>query len=52
MVRLDNPLGGKTWVHESRLEEYLEMGYTLTPPPMPEKPAKPPRKKSKPKGEN
>ena len=51
MVRLDNPLGGVTWVHESRLEEYLRLGYKLPePPPAPEKPARKPRA-SKPKAD-
>ncbi len=49
MIRLANPLGGVTWVHESRLEEYLRLGYKLPePPPAPEKPARKPRA-SKPK---
>lgn len=48
MVRLDNPLGGVTWVHESRLEEYMRLGYRLPEPPKPEKPARKPRA-SKPK---
>lgn len=40
MILLVNPRsGGPTWVHESRLEEYLAAGFKLAPPP----PA-PPRK--------
>ena len=52
MIRLVNPLnGGDTWVHESRLEEYLAKGFKLPAapePPKPEKPARKPRP-SKPK---
>lgn len=48
MVRLDNPLGGVTWVHESRLEEYMRLGYKLPELPKLEKPARKPRA-SKPK---
>ena len=42
MIRLNNPLGGCTWVHESRLDEYLGKGFTIPSPPksMPE-PAQP-----------
>lgn len=51
MVRMANPLGGVTWVHESRVEEYLRLGYKLPePPPAPEKPARKPRA-SKPKAD-
>ena len=33
MIRLNNPLGGYTWVHESRLDEYLGQGFSLPTPP-------------------
>ena len=49
MIRLLNPYGGSTWVHEDRLDEYLERGFAIPSPPtkMPQ-PAKQPaaRKKS------
>lgn len=42
MVKLDNGRGCTTWVHESRLEEYLARGYKLpSPPPPPAPPKKP-----------
>ena len=50
MVRLINGLtGSETWVHESRLEEYLKRGHKLPPEEEPAeaeppKPAKKPRK--------
>jgi len=46
MVKLINPNGGETWVHETRIPEYQARGYSLAPPPPP-----PPKKKTKPKGE-
>jgi len=50
MIRLVNPLnGGDTWVHESRLEEYLTRGYKLPPAPEPPKPKPVTRKKAEPK---
>lgn len=45
MVKLINPNGGETWVHESRVEEYQARGFKQAPPPPP-----PPKKKPK-KGE-
>lgn len=52
MIRLINKItGGPMWVHESRLDEYLEAGYKLASPPVkpePEEPVKrPPAKKKK-----
>ena len=55
MIRLVNPSsGGETWVHESRLEEYLERGFNFydPPPPVPPRgrtttPAKKPAKKAR-----
>ena len=43
MVRLINrDTGGDTWVHESRLEEYLAAGHKLpSPPETPKTPRKP-----------
>lgn len=40
MIRLVNPRDGSptTWVHESRLEEYLAAGFKLAAPPKPEHP--------------
>ena len=36
MLRLTNPnSGGDTWVHESRLDEYLALGFRFAMPPMP-----------------
>ena len=36
MIRLVNPIsGGETWVHESRLDEYLARGFQFAAPPMP-----------------
>lgn len=48
MIRLINrDTGDFFWVHESRLDEYLEKGHRLPepppPPPKPEKPAEMPR---------
>lgn len=56
MLRMVNPGGGFTFVHESRLDEYEARGFTLAPPPEP-KPVvgftapKPAPKKRKPKKE-
>ena len=38
MIKLINPGGGETWVHESRLDEYLARGFRFAAPPMPEPP--------------
>ena len=35
MLKLINPRGGETWVHESRLDEYLALGFRFAMPPMP-----------------
>ena len=58
MLRMVNPGGGFTFVHESRLDEYEARGFKLAPPPLPEpKPVvgftapKPAPKKRKPKKE-
>ena len=40
MLKLVNPNGGETWVHETRLDEYLGRGFKLTPPPPPPPPKK------------
>lgn len=32
MICLTRPDGGRTWVHESRLEEYLGRGYQALSP--------------------
>ena len=46
MIRLINrDTGGDTWVHESRLEEYLALGHRL--PEQPEAPAPKPARKPK-----
>lgn len=45
MVKLIAPNGGETWVHETRIDEYLARGYNLAPPPPP-----PPKKKPKKEG--
>lgn len=52
MIRLINQItGSPMWVHESRLEEYLEAGYKLASPPVKPEPAepvkRPPAKKKK-----
>lgn len=53
MIRLVNRAGGDTWVHESRLDEYLAAGYKLAAPPdlpkerEPDLPKKEPAKKTK-----
>lgn len=45
MVRLINAHTGTImWVHETRVEQYLERGHKLAPPPPP-----PPRPKRSPK---
>ena len=36
MICLTRPDGGRTWVHESRLDEYLGRGFRLTSPPQAE----------------
>lgn len=42
MIRLINPnSGGDTWVHESRLDEYLASGFRFAMPPMPAPPPVP-----------
>lgn len=33
MLKMVNPCGGFTWVHESRLDEYEARGFKLAPPP-------------------
>ena len=40
MITLIRPDGGRTWVHESRLDEYLGRGFKL-PSPAPAEPAAP-----------
>ena len=36
MIRLVHPrTGGETWVHESRLDEYLSRGFSIYVPPAP-----------------
>ena len=42
MIRLINKTTGSTmWVHESRLDEYLEAGHQLASPPAPPAPTEP-----------
>ena len=36
MICLTRPDGGRSWVHESRLAEYLGRGFMLTSPPQAE----------------
>ena len=38
MIKLINTRGGETWVHESRLDEYLARGFRFAVPPMPAPP--------------
>ena len=39
MLRLVNPWsGGETWVHESRIDEYLVLGFKFYEPPPPVRP--------------
>ena len=38
MLKLINTHGGETWVHESRLDEYLARGFQFAAPPMPAPP--------------
>jgi len=38
MIKLINTRGGETWVHESRLDEYLARGFKIAAPPMPAPP--------------
>ena len=33
MLKLVNPAGGFSWIHESRLDEYEARGFKLAPPP-------------------
>ena len=47
MLKLINPADRITWVHESRIDEYLERGYKLTPPPQPSPPPAPAPAKKK-----
>ena len=45
MVKMINALtGSDMWVHEKRVEEYLERGHKLAPPPPPPKSSKAARK--------
>ena len=46
MIKLVHPrTGGETWVHESRLDEYLARGFSIySPPAPPVKPANTPKK--------
>lgn len=47
MLRLINPnSGGETWVHESRLDEYLASGFQFAAPPMPAPPEPKPASES------
>ena len=46
MLKLINTHGGETWVHESRLDEYLARGFALAAPPMPDPPEPKPASKS------
>lgn len=39
MVKLINPAGGVTWVHESRVEEYKARGFRQAAPQPNKKPA-------------
>ena len=42
MIRMINAITGSTmWVHESRLDEYLEAGHKLASPPEKPAPAEP-----------
>lgn len=42
MVRMINKItGGEMWVHESRLDEYLEAGHKLASAPLKPTPAEP-----------
>ncbi len=51
MIKLINPLtGSDTWVHESRVDEYLARGFRKAPAPEP-KPRRSTRKKPEPKAE-
>ena len=48
MILLTRPEGGTTWVHESRLDEYLGRGFKLpSPPPEMPAPAKQPASKKR-----
>lgn len=49
MLKLINTHGGETWVHESRLDEYLARGFQFAAPPMPAPPAETPSQKPTPK---
>lgn len=33
MLKMVNPGGGFSWIHESRLDEYEARGFKLAPPP-------------------
>lgn len=48
MIKLINATtGGETWVHESRVEEYLERGHKLAPLPAPPEKKRAPAKRAK-----
>ena len=49
MVKTINPAGGITWVHESRIDEYIARGHKLAAPP-PAPPVPPVKKKTTKKG--
>lgn len=47
MLKLINTRGGETWVHESRIDEYLARGFKIAAAPTP-----PPPKDAKRSGTN
>ena len=54
MLKMVNPGGGFSWIHESRLDEYEARGFKLAPPPFepPKDLPKPaPKKRKSPKKE-
>lgn len=47
MVKMIHALTGTVmWVHETRVEQYLERGHKLAPPPPPPRPKRSPKKKT------
>ena len=51
MICMIRPDGGRFWVHESRVDEYKEAGFTLASPPEkapPVEPVKRPPSRKKP----
>lgn len=47
MILMTRPDGGQTWVHESRVDEYIGRGFQIPLPPREPEPAPKPEPKKK-----